>query len=222
MREGLKLCRSVWIWILPSLAIILGIVSVVTAQYMPQILDALAPGITMPDPTSSDVAQQWEKNVIQLYVFVALASAVVSSPRDRNITYLRIHGFGQRHIVTGYVYRAGLLAICLLAGWVVTAVGSYLTFGVVDSALWSSTYRAGMLSGMLMAVTVLASTFLPTMGALAVGAGSYVLLNLATLSTGLTSYTPAGLLQAAPGVIPFLSAGLIGIICIAWACRRMA
>lgn len=220
MREDLRLARSMWAFTIPLTGIFLAVLSVVTARYMPEIVDALAPGIPVPEVHIGDVLVQWEKNLGQIFTFVAIAAAAAVAYPPETITYLRVHLLTTRYLVGAALARVGLVLVTIAIGTGLIAAGSVMAFGEVPDGLWSSSLHRGLLIGLLMTLTI-AATGSSMIRGLTIGLVTYLVLSLASMNAWARAWTPAGL-ATGHELVPVMTALGLAVLAIYAACRRFA
>jgi ABC-2 type transport system permease protein len=201
-KELLESWRTRRLPVIAGLFLIIGIISPLTARYLPEII-ALAVGdqltIPVPDPTVADAVHQLQKNLGQFGALAAIVLAMgsVASEKDRGTAAF---------VLTKPATRAAFLAAKLIALGAVLAIGTALAATVA----WAYTAvlfeplpvggwvaLAGLTWLALMAwasITFLASTVTRSAAA-AAGIGVAALLGLSLVSAipGVGRFLPTGL-----------------------------
>ena len=207
-KELREAVRSNRLLVVAALFLVLGIVSPLTAKYMPQLLQALGTGqtgvtITFPTPTVSDAIAQYLKNVAGTGIFIALLlpMGMVAREKERGTAAF---------VLTKPLSREAFLAAKLVA--LVTLLG----VGVLLAAIATYIYTAilfqppalggflGCTALVLLSLVVyglitflgstLASSQLPAVG---IGLAAWVLLSLVGINATAARLTPAGLMDPA-------------------------
>lgn len=220
MREDLRLLRSMWAWSIPITGLALAALSVIMARYMPEIIDALAPGFPVPEVQVGDVLVQWEKNLGQILTIVAIACAAAVAYPPETMVYLRVHRLSTRYLVGALVSRLALVCVTIAGCTALVAAGSLLAFGEIPDGLWSVTAGRTLLIGLLMAITV-ATTGTSLIRGMTIGLVTYLALTIASMNSWAREWTPAGL-TTGHEAIPATSAVLLAALALYLAWRRLA
>ncbi len=201
-KELLESWRTRRLPVVVVLFLALGILSPLTARYLPEILKAaLGDQMTIPIPTPvpGDAILQLQKNLGQLGAFtaIALAMGAVATEKERGTAAFILTKPASRGAFLGaklvVLYLVLLVATfgAALVGWAYTAV----LFEVLPIGGWLALAELAWLSLVVWtSVTFLASTVTRSM-AVAAGLGFASLIGLTLLSAipPLTQYLPAGL-----------------------------
>ena len=202
-KELLESWRTRRIPVVVALFVFVGILSPLTARYLPEILELALGGqsaaIPIPTPTAADAVLQLQKNLAQFGALTAivLAMGLVATEKDRGTA-----GF----ILTKPVSRAAflvaklaslglvlLLATCaaIAVGWLYTAI----LFEPQPVLGWLALALLAWLGLMAWAaITFLASTALPSAAAAAgVGVGALLLISLVAAIPPVGRWLPSGL-----------------------------
>jgi len=238
-KELLESWRTRRIPVVVLLFLFVGIISPLTARYLPDILKAAlgdqATTIPIPTPTSADAVLQLQKNLGQFGALTAivLAMGLVAAEKDRGTA-----GF----LLTKPASRAAFLAAKLIGLGAVLGLGTMIAVGVG----WAYTailfevlpiggwLALGLLSWLaLMAwasLTFLASTVLRSSAA-AAGAGIGGLLGVSLLAVipPVGRWLPSGLdgpalalATGSPFDVADLAAAIVGTVAIVVACVALA
>jgi ABC-2 type transport system permease protein len=207
-KELLEAWRSQRFLVVSVIFLLLGIISPVSAKYLPELLKALGTGqhgvqVIVPPPTVNDAIAQFLKNVAGTGVFVALLLPMGAVAREKE------QGTAS-FVLTKPVSRLSFLAAKALA------VFAALTVGVALATIAAYFYTAllfqptpvanflGCAALILLSLLVFASfTFLGSaltqapLAAVGIGAAAWVILSLLGALPNIGEYTPAGLVTAA-------------------------
>ena len=203
-KELLESWRTLRLPVISGLFIALGILSPVTARYLREIVDALAPagiGVAIPPPTAVDAVDQVAKNIGQFGALAAilLAMGAVATEKERGTAaFLLVKPVSRTAFlaakavalgaVLGIATLLGVLVAWAYTGWLFEAqpLGGWLALGGI---LWlsSAVYAAITFLG-----SVLARSSLPAAG---VGFAGLIVLGIASAIGPITRYLPAGLLS---------------------------
>lgn len=214
-KELLEAWRTRRLPVVAGLFLIIGIVSPLTARYLPEII-ALAVGdqltIPVPDPTVADAVLQLQKNLGQFGALAAIVLAMgsVATEKDRGTAAF---------VLTKPATRAAFLAAKLIALGAVLAIGTVLAVAVAWAytavlfeplAVGGWAVLAGLAWLALMAwaaITFLASTVTRSAAA-AAGIGVAALLGLSLVSAipQVGRFLPTGL---DPGALGLAAGGSI-------------
>ena len=185
---------------------IIGIISPLTARYLPEIMKAALGDqltIPIPTPTSADAIAQLQKNLGQFGAFAAIALAMgsVAPEKDRGTAAFiltkpasRAAFLGAKLIVLAIVLLIAT-TLAILVGWAYTAV----LFEVQPFGGWLALAELAWLALLVWAsITFLASTLTRSMAAAAgVGFGSLIVLSVVAAIPPVGRWLPGGLDLAA-------------------------
>lgn len=202
-KELLESWRTRRIIVVVALFLFVGILSPLTARYLPEILDIAlgdqGAAIPIPTPTAADAVLQLQKNLAQFGALTAivLAMGLVATEKDRGTAAFiltkpvsrpaflvaKLASLGlvlllgtAAAIAVGWVYTAILFEPQPILGWVALALLSWLAL-----LAWGS-------------ITFLASTALPSAAAAAgVGIGALLLISLVAVIPPVGRWLPSGL-----------------------------
>ncbi len=186
-----------------ALFLFVGILSPLTARYLPEILHLAlgdqAATIPIPTPTAADAVLQLQKNLGQFGALAAivLAMGLVASEKERGTAaFLLTKPLSRSSFLLGKIVGLGavlLLAtvLAILAGWVYTAI----LFSPQPLGGWLALALLTWLALMAWAaITFLASTVLPSAAAAAgVGVGALLLISLVAAIPPVGRWLPSGL-----------------------------
>jgi ABC-2 type transport system permease protein len=238
-KELLESWRTRRVPVVIGLFLFVGILSPLTARYLPEILKAAlgdqATSIPIPTPTPADAVVQLQKNLAQFGALTAivLAMGLVAGEKDRGTT-----GF----ILTKPASRAAFLTAKLTALGVVLAVATALAVAIAwvyTTILFEALAPSGWLALAVLswlylmawaAITFLASTALrSTAAAAGVGIGGLLLLSLVAAIPPVGRWLPSGLdgpalaLATGGSIEPTdLATALVGTIAIVVGCVGLA
>lgn len=188
--------------------LLLGIISPLTAKYMPELLQALGTGqagvqISFPTPSVADAIAQYLKNVAGTGIFIAilLSMGMVAREKERGTAAF---------VLTKPISREAFLAakiaaltIVLGIGVLVAAIATYIYTAILFQPLALGGF-AGSTALVLLSLVVyglltflgstLAGSQLPAVG---IGLAAWVLLSILGISPTLARFTPAGLIESA-------------------------
>jgi ABC-2 type transport system permease protein len=202
-KELVESWRTLRLPVISGLFLGLGILSPVTARYLREIVNALAPsgiGIAIPPPVAADAVDQVVKNVGQFGALAAilLAMGTVATEKERGTAAFVLVKPATRTaflaakavalgtvlgiatllgVLVAWAYTSWLFETQPLAGWLGLAAILWLS-----SAVYASITFLG---------SVLARSSLPAAG---VGFAGLIILALASAVGPITRYLPAGLL----------------------------
>jgi ABC-2 type transport system permease protein len=202
-KELLESWRTRRIPVVVALFLFVGILSPLTARYLPEILKVAlgdqATSIPIPTPTTADAIIQLQKNVAQFGALTAivLAMGLVANEKDRGTA-----GF----ILTKPASRAAFLTAKLAGLGAILALGTVLAVAVAwvyTAILFEPLPPAGWLAFAILSwlflmawatITFLASTALRSAAAAAgIGIGALLLLSLVAAIPPVGRWLPSGL-----------------------------
>jgi ABC-2 type transport system permease protein len=201
-KELLESVRTLRLPIVAGLFLVLGIVSPVTARYLREIVQTLAPaqiGIDIPPPTASDALDQVQKNVGQFGALAAilLTMGSVAVEKERGTAaFVLVKPVSRGAFLAAKIAAIGIVlsvatVLAVGAGWIYTAilfepqqVGGWIVLGAL---LWLSTAAYA-------AVAFLGSTITrSSLAAAGIGFGGLIVLALLSAVPQVGRYLPAGL-----------------------------
>lgn len=204
-KELLEAWRTRRIPVVTALFVVLGILSALTARYLPEILTAALGDqlpIPIPAPIAADSVDQLQKNLGQLGAIVAvvLAMGAMANERERGTAaFILTKPASRAAFVGAKVVALGLtLAIATAAAALVGWLSTWILFGLPSVAGWAALAVLSWLAlAAWAAITFLASTVTGSAMA-AAGAGVAGLLGISLLGAIPTvgRFLPSGL--AAP------------------------
>ena len=213
-KELLEAWRTRRLPVVAVLFLVVGIVSPLTARYLPEIVKALGGQvqISIPPPVAADALAQLQKNLGQLGALAAIALAMgsVSGELDRGTAALvlaqpatRAAFLGAKLVAIGVVLGVSVIAASVVA-WIYTAI----LFEPLPVAGWVAMAALSWLALMAWAsITFLASAATgSTTAAAGIGFVGIVVISLASIVPTLDRLLPPAL--AAPA-IQLASAGVV-------------
>jgi ABC-2 type transport system permease protein len=240
-KEFREAVRSNRLLVVGVVFLILGIISPVTARYMPELLKALGTGqsgvqIIVPPPTVADVVAQYLENVAGTGIFVAilLPMGMVAREKERGTAAFVLSKPVSR---TAFLAAKAVILVMLLAiGVLVAAVATYVYTAILFQPLPLGEFIASsalvLLSLLVYGLftflgSTLASSQLPAVG---IGLAAWVALSIVGINPTAARFTPAGLLEpasalaqgAAPGHLLLSVAANIGLCVVLFAVAWLA
>jgi ABC-2 type transport system permease protein len=205
-KELLESWRTLRLPVVVLLFLTFGILSPLTARYLQDIIDALAPqqfGIHLPPPTLADAVDQLLKNIAQTGALVAILITMgsVATEKERGTAALVLVKPASRlaFLAAKLTVLAALLGISIGlavgAAWIYTAI----LFGAPDVGGWLILAALVWLSTLAYAsVTFVGSTvFRSSLAAAAVGFAGLIAIALASAVPEFAHYLPPGLTAVA-------------------------
>ena len=205
-KELLEAWRTRRLPVVAVLFLVVGIVSPLTARYLPEIIKALGGQvqISIPPPVAADALAQLQKNLGQLGALAAIALAMgsVSGELDRGTAALvlaqpatRAAFLGAKLVAIGVVLGVSVIAASVVA-WIYTAI----LFEPLPVAGWVAMAALSWLALMAWAsITFLASAATgSTTAAAGIGFVGIVVISLASIVPTLDRLLPPAL--AAPAI----------------------
>jgi ABC-2 type transport system permease protein len=205
-KELLEAWRTRRLQVVAVLFLVVGIVSPLTAKYLPQILQATLGDqlpIPIPTPVAADALAQLQKNLGQLGALAAIALAMgsVSGELDRGTAALvlaqpvtRTAFLGAKLVAIGVVLAVGVAA-CTAVAWIYTAIlfeplpiGGWLAMAVLS---WLALLAWASLTFLASAATG------STTAAAGIGFVALIVVSLASIVPALDHLLPTGLSAAA-------------------------
>lgn len=197
--------------ILAAVLLLFGILSPLTAKYLPEIIKAILGstedmvelGFILPTPTIADSYVQYFKNLTQMGIFVQILifMGVVSDEKSKGTVALVLTKAVPRTTFLLAKFASG--CVVLAASLVVSSVGFfYYTYLLFDEWPGSGTY-AGiaaylLFSVFILAFTVFASTITRSVALSAlIAIGGYFSLSIFSLLPKISDYLPMKLTDAA-------------------------
>jgi len=224
-KELLEAWRTRRLPVVAVLFLVVGIVSPLTARYLPEIVKALGGQvqISIPPPVAADALAQLQKNLGQLGALAAIALAMgsVSGELDRGTAALvlaqpatRAAFLGAKLVAIGVVLGVAVVAASVVA-WIYTAI----LFEPLPVAGWVAMAALSWLALMAWAsITFLASAATgSTTAAAGIGFVGIVVISLASIVPALDRLLPSGLsapaIQLASGAaVPDPAAALTAVL----------
>lgn len=208
---GKDLLETVRTWRLPVVGgtvLVFALSGPVMALFTPQLLESMQasqPGVVIkvPDPVYRDAYLQWLKNLSQIVAFVGIIAAAgsVSTEVTSGTANLVLTKPVSRSsfVIAKWFSFVMLLVATVVAGTALTQAITLALFGRAPAAgLWPPTAVWLLYAVLLVTVSTLMSTRLPTLAAAGVSIGVFFALSLGGLWGPLVRYTPVGL-GSAPG-----------------------
>jgi ABC-2 type transport system permease protein len=205
-KEVTELARTWRLPVLGGVVLFFALTGPVLALVTPELLRSMTasqPGVVIqvPDPTWRDAYAQWIKNLTQIVSFVtiivaagAVAGEVSSGTAVLVLTKPLSRGW---FVVVKAITLIGLVAACVVAGALLTQAITLAVFGTAPAAvLWQATLAWWLFAALLVAITTVLSSRLPTLAAAGLGVGAFFVLSLAALWGPAVRYTPVGLTLA--------------------------
>lgn len=236
-KETVEFLRTWRLWVLGGFLIFFALASPILAKLTPQILASVGAGqpgviITIPDPTWRDAYVQWIKNLSQMgsILVIVLGAGMVAGEISSGTAQLVLtKPVSRTWFVLAKVFAllAFVVALTAIATGIVQAETAAM-FGAAPSAeLWEATGVWALSAALLVGVTALASSAMPTLAAVGVGVAAWLLLPVAAIWKPFADRSPAGLLGA-PGAIvaghqlalawPTLTTAVAAVVLVAVAC----
>ena len=234
-KEFQEIFRTWRIFILPSIMVVVGLLSPVLAKIMPDIIGSAAssqPGVVMelPTPTTMDAYLTFSKNLFQIVtiaVVIAMAGAVVGERKSGTAILmltkpLSREGFVLAKVLSNWALLLGSTVAGAVACWAVTQVFFANEFAdrfAAMTALWA------LMAVLFVAAVTLFSVVLNSQSG-AAGAGLGLFLAMAILSgwEPARDFSPAGLMslgnrvltgQEASVLWPVVTAAGVAFACVA-------
>jgi ABC-2 type transport system permease protein len=211
--------RTLRLPIVAGLFLGLGILSPVTARYLREIVNAVAPAgvaTSIPPPTVGDAVDQVTKNIGQFGALAAILitmGAVAAEKERGTAAFLLVKPVGRGAFLAAKAAAVGLiLAIAALLGTAVAWAYTSLLFelqpiggwAILAGVLWLSTasYAAITFLG-----SVVVRSALPAAG---IGFAGLIVLAIVSAIGPLAKYVPPGLLGEVRGVVTSAGAAFTG------------
>ncbi|MCL6473191.1 MAG: ABC transporter permease [Firmicutes bacterium] len=209
-KEVKAIFKTYRIWLIPLIFIFLGILSPVTAKFLPAILKAALQadstsgislqGIKIPEPTPVDAYLQWLKNLSQfgMLALILLAMGLVAEEKARGTLALVVTKPVSRTsiVFSKFLAQAGLFAIAAALGVGTTFLYTFLLFDKAPFLpLAQSSIAFGVYGLLILSATILFSVLMKNqLGAGGLGLLSYFTLSiLANVGYGFDKYSPGAL-----------------------------
>ena len=202
-KELLESWRTYRLPVVAGLFLVIGILSPLTARFLPEIVKAAAGdqlgNLGLPPPVPADAADQLWKNLAQFGAFVAiiLAMGAVSVERDRGTAaFVLVKTSSRGGFIGAKVLAIGILlglaiAIAVVVGWIYTTI----LFEPMSPGGWAAMAVLAWLSvSAWAAITFLGSTVTgSTAAAAGIGFASLIGLSLVSAIPNVGRFTPGGL-----------------------------
>lgn len=209
-KESKAIFRTYRIWLIPLIFIFLGILSPVTAKFLPTILKAALQsdstsgislqGIKIPEPTPVDAYLQWLKNLSQfgMLALILLAMGLIAEEKARGTLALVVTKPVSRTsiVFSKFLAQAGLFATAAAIGVGTTFLYTFLLFNKAPFIpLIQSSLAFGAYGLLILSITILFSALMRNqLGAGGLGLLSYFILSiLASVGHGFDKYSPGAL-----------------------------
>ncbi|MFP4385377.1 MAG: ABC transporter permease [Spirochaetia bacterium] len=232
-KETMEVVRSYKLLIGLAVFAFFGILSPVTAKYLPQILGSFEEikqmNIQLPEPSYRDAFGQYIQNISQIGTFalIFLAMGAVAKEKDQGTGAFLMVKPVRRSVFIGakVISLVGLVIVSLLSAAVLCGIYTVIFFENMPAVLFIKINLLLLLNIVtIMTVTVLASTFFTSQAA----AGIVSIIIWMVLS-GITEiktigvYSPGKLIGTANGLIggvetawqPFFGSAILIAVCIA-------
>jgi ABC-2 type transport system permease protein len=211
-KEGREIVRTWRIWVLPLIVVGMAVLSPVTAELTPALLESVAgdqPGVVfeIPEPQTIDAYLQWTKNLTQIVliaIVVSMAGTVSGERKAGTAVLVLTKPLSRAGMVIAKWVSNSLLVICsTVAGAAVCWLGTQLFFDdALTRELIGATALWLVLALVFVAVITLLSASLDSQAGVA-GVGLVVYLVLVILSGWgpARDHTFAGLVGAPNAVL---------------------
>jgi ABC-2 type transport system permease protein len=232
-KEIMEIIRSYKLLIGLAVFAFFGILSPVTAKYLPQILGSLEEirqmNIQLPEPTYRDALSQYVQNISQIGTFalIFLAMGSVAKEKDQGTAaFLMVKPVRRSFFITVKIISLiGLVTVSLAAAAVLCGIYTVIFFEAVPLGMFLKMNLLLLLNIVtIIIVTVLASTFFRTQAP--AGIVSIVLWMVLSGITEIKTvgiYSPGKLIGEANGLMagsgiawqPFAGSAVLILLCIA-------
>ena len=207
-KELLEAWRSQRLLVVSVVFLILGIISPVSAKYLPELLQSIGAGqqgvqIIVAPPTVSDAIAQFLKNVAGTGVFVALLlpmGAIAREKEQGTAAFVLTKPVSRQAFLAA---KALALAVVLTIGVALATVAAYFYTALLFKPVPVGDFLGCALLILLSLLVFAAFTFLGSaltqapLAAVGIGAAVWVALSLLGILPNVGEYTPAGLVTAA-------------------------
>lgn len=211
-KEMSEYARTWRIWVVSAAFLFFALTSPVIARIAPDLIGSMAEGqsgaviVQLPPPTWRDSYLQWIKNLSQIgmLVLVVVGSGLVAGERSSGTAAIVLAKPVSRRVFVAV--KAMTLSAVVMAtaavGSALVHVGTQLVFGDSPGVpLWSATVVWVLSAWVVIAMTTLLSSWLPTMAAAGCGIGAYLLLSALTISSAISEHSFAGLISAPAALV---------------------
>lgn len=213
-KEWMESVRKHKLLVLVVVFILFGILSPLTAKYLPEIVNILlAPiedipnlGIIIPEPTLNDSFLQYYKNLTQMGIFIQILvfMNIVSSEKRNGTCALLLTKSVSRttFLLSKFLCATFVLVLSLIPSFIVFYVYTYILFEKVIFL----TVILGFLLYILLALFVLALTFMAstltksTGIAALISIGGYFFINMVSVIPRISKFSPMKLTEGAFGI----------------------
>lgn len=210
-KEVREIVRTWRLPVLGGMTLFFALSGPILALYTPELLESFAsqqPGTVfqVPDPTWRDAYLQWTGNLTEIVAFVTIivgAGTVASEVTSGTAILVLTKPVSRVSFVLAKAAALfGLVAVTAVIGTALTQGVTYAVFGEAPSAdLWGPTALWLVFAAVLVALTVLLSSLMPTLAA----AGTSIALFLVASGLGfmepVKEYTPVGLMTATNDIL---------------------
>lgn len=216
-KEVKAILRTYQCWLVPLIFIFFGILSPVSAKFLPEILKAAmqsdAPQnmviqIKIPEPTAADAYMQWLKNLSQfgMLTVILLSMGLISEEKLRGtLEMVATKPVSRTSIVLSkFASQTGLFALSIALGTAVCFLYTYLLFDNANlGPLIFSTLSFVIYAILILSITIFFSSLLKNpISAGGLGLISYFSLSItASLGHGFDKYTPGALATLANQIV---------------------
>lgn len=176
------------IWVRPGILLLLGLTGPVLARFTTEILSAMAgckiSGITIPPPTYLDPYAQWIKSLSQIALFalILIYGGIVSAEvKSGTAALVLTKPVSHVTFVTAKAtVQSAFLAVCVVAGTLLTRGVTDITFGKTPgAALWSSALVWLVFGLLFVAIMTMLSVLITSVtGAAGAALGIYALVSI--------------------------------------------
>ncbi len=216
-KEVKAIFKTYRIWLIPLIFIFFGILSPVSAKFLPAILKAAMQAdttqkvflqIKIPEPTQTDAYLQWIKNLSQfgMLTLILISMGLVAEEKARGTLALVVTKPVSRTsvIVSKFLAQTGLFATSAAIGVGTCYLYTYLLFEKANFRPLAYSSIAFAAYGLLiLAVTLFFSTLMKNqLGAAGLGLLSYFAFSIiAGIGHGMDKYSPGALSSVAAKII---------------------
>lgn len=202
-KEWIELVRSYKLYILLTVFFIFGMLSVFTAKFMPQLMDALLPEgmvLNLPDPTALDAWAQFFKNISQLgfFILVIIFSGSMSNEITRGtLIPLLTKGLSRTTVVLAkFSVLTFVWSICYVVCFIVCQLYTVYFFSQTPPNLMFSAVCLWMFGVLLVALVLVGGIlFRSSYGSLLFTGGAVVIAFIANMFPRFQKYNPVALIN---------------------------
>ena len=211
-KELREIVRTWRIWVLPLIMVAFGVLSPVTAEVTPALLESLSEAdagivVQIPDPTTASAYQEWMQNLAQvglIAVVVSMAGMIARERKSGTAVLVLTKPVSRAAMVAAKVAaNALLLVVAVVVGTVACWATTQLFFeNVLVSELLGATALWLALAVMFAAVMSLLGVAIRSQGgATGAGLGAYLVIAVLSGWGPARDYSPAGLMSAGARLI---------------------